>query len=898
MKITFLVFNVTGAGGTTRSVISQATALAESTAGHDVRIISVTRVADRPAYDVHERVRLDYLVDLRDRKSPRLPHLTDSSLSAAALHTRESVLVPHRWDSQFTALTDVAMDAALPKLDTDVLVTVTPGLMTSAERLVSDRIALVHQEHRSSSDRVGNLEPLLTGAARVDVVALLTEANASWLRERLGGIAPRIEVVPNPLPPGFVPRSRLDQPLIVAAGRLVPEKQFGHLIRAFAMVADELPEWRLRLFGEGRQRAMLLGTARKTGIYDRFELPSFAPDMAGEWAKASISALSSTAEGYPLVMQEAMAAGVPVVSYDCPSGPREIIDHGVNGLLVMPGSEAGLAEAFWHLAHDHSTRKRMGGAAADAAELWRPEVVARRWEEIFDEAVRARRRGGRRVAQRHRAPAVLADRSDAARGTDAVTPAQARRQLLALVATIAGDLGARWWVIPAPRPALVLPATERESFFAALAKAAVPEWASLRDPGDHGWPERRGPVGDLAPALARVATPRVALEAWPDKADGPTILSDGAGGGVGVEVQFWDRGRDGTLRAPLANGYVDAVPPHVATTTRRIESLDLPTLPIMSGARVGEVTFDVDVVYTWVDGGDPDWLAALDERRGISAELSSSSAGRARFESRDELRYSMRSVHLFAPWVRRIHLVTAGQVPDWLDPSDERINLVDHRDILPAEVLPTFNSHAIETALHRIDGLAEHFVYFNDDMLLARPLPAERFFDGSGRFAVFTAEHLVGDPAPAGRPAYVTAALHNRSLLRDAFGKTLTHHLAHAPYPLTVSAVRRTVEQFGQDIERTERSPFRTADDVSTLSSLVPHHALLTGAAYADRIDSMFVDLSSTNVSFQFDKLLQRERETMCFGDHEDYAFDVREVDRLLADFLARYFPIKAPWEK
>ncbi len=899
MKVTYLVFNLTGSGGTTRSVISQASALAALPAGHEVRIVSVTRHADHPAYEVDERVRVDYLVDVRDRARPRLPHLAEAADSIAALHIRESVLVPERWDSQFTALTDVAMDAALPKLDTDVLVTVTPGLMTGAERLVNDRIALVHQEHRSSSDRVGNLEPLLTGAARVDVVALLTEANATWLRERLGDIAPRIEVVPNPLPPGFVPRSRLDQPLIVAAGRLVPEKQFGHLIRAFAMVADELPEWRLRIFGEGRQRTMLLGTARKTGLYDRVELPSFAPDMAGEWAKASMTALSSIAEGYPLVMQESMAGGVPVVSYDCPSGPREIIDHGVNGLLVMPGSEAGLAEAFWRLARDHATRKRMGGAAADAAELWRPEVIARRWEQIFEDIVRARRRGGRRIAQHHLVPAPQPSRTEETRGTNAVTPAQARRQLLALVTTIAADLGARWWVIPGPTPALVLPATEREAFLGALAEAAVPDWACLRDPGDHGWPDRRGPVDVLAPALARVATPRVALQAWPDAAHGPTILSDRSGdGAVGVDVQFWDRGRDGTLRAPLANGYVDAVPPHVATTTRRIDGLDLPTLPIMSGARVGDVTFDIDVVYTWVHGADPAWLEALGARRGITAELSSSSSGRARFESRDELRYSMRSVFLFAPWARRIHLVTAGQVPDWLDPSDPRINLVDHRDILPAEVLPTFNSHAIETALHRIDGLAEHFIYFNDDMLLARPLPPERFFEASGRFAVFTADHLVGDPAPSGQPAYVTAALHNRGLLRDAYGKTLTHHLAHAPYPLSIDAVRRTVEEFGQDVDRTARSPFRTADDVSVLSSLAPHHALLTGAAYADRIDSMFVDLSSTNVAFQFDRLLQRERETMCFGDHEDYAFDVRDVDRQLADFLARYFPIRAPWER
>ena len=84
--------------------------------------------------------------------------------------------------------------------------------------------------------------------------------------------------------------------------------------------------------------------------------------------------------------------------------------------------------------------------------------------------------------------------------------------------------------------------------------------------------------------------------------------------------------------------------------------------------------------------------------------------------------------------MRRIHLVTAGQVPDWLDTDHPMVNLVDHAQILPAEGLPTFNSHAIETSLHRIDGLAEHFVYFNDDFLLGRPVrPGDAVHRGRAR---------------------------------------------------------------------------------------------------------------------------------------------------------------------
>ena len=115
----------------------------------------------------------------------------------------------------------------------------------------------------------------------------------------------------------------------------------------------------------------------------------------------------------------------------------------------------------------------------------------------------------------------------------------------------------------------------------------------------------------------------------------------------------------------------------------------------------------------------------------------------------------MRSVHLFAPWVRTIHLVTAGQRPDWLADDaalDGRVRVVDHREILPADALPTFNSQAIETALHRVPGLAEHFVYLNDDVFLGRAARPELFFSPGGGFAAFVGDGR-GRAAGDGRQA-------------------------------------------------------------------------------------------------------------------------------------------------
>ena len=393
-------------------------------------------------------------------------------------------------------------------------------------------------------------------------------------------------------------------------------------------------------------------------------------------------------------------------------------------------------------------------------------------------------------------------------------------------------------------------------------------------------------------------TPRVVLEPWPESSGGASLL----GQGCAVEVQFWDEAVGGDLVATLPNPYVVRTPRGTATATRHVDGLDVPTLPLMTHPTLAETTVPVDVVYTWVDGGDPEWferqqqrLASWADRSG--AATSKASSGRARFESRDELRYSLRSLHLFAPWVRTIHLVTDQQVPDWLDASHPRVNVVDHRDILPADALPTFNSHAIESALHKIPGLAEHFVYFNDDMLLGRPLGPETFFDAAGRFAVFTSSHLVGLGEPHGQPAYITAALRNRWLLEEAFGVAVTHHLVHAPYPQRVSVLAEVAERFSREVGATAHAPFRSETDVSMVSSLAPHYGLMTGTAYEATIENAFVDLATANVGLVLQQAAQRQQDVLCLGDTHDYAIEMAKVDRLLAGFFERYLPIAAPWE-
>lgn len=870
MRLAFVVFNLDGMGGTSRSAITQANALASLPhEQHDVRLVSITRSADAPHYDIDQRIAVQYLADVRD---------------APALHDRPSVLVPPRWDGQFSALTDAAMLEALPRIDADVVVTVTPALLAAAAQLVPRTAVLVHQEHRSSSDRTSGLEPLLAFAPRADVVAMLTPSTADWLRDQLGEVCPEIVVMPNPLPLGFTPRSNLDQPLIVSAGRLVMEKQFGQLVQAFSEVADRLPDWRLRIHGDGPARAEIRRQVRKLGLYDRVELPGSTTDMAGEWAKAGIAALTSRAEGFPLVVQEAMAAGVPVASFDSPSGPREIIEHEVNGLLVAQGSTAGMASALLRLATDDDLRRRLGAGARASSAQYDAHDLAARWTRVFEDA-RARR-GTARPAP------VSVERPD--RTVTDTTPAQARTTVLAAAAGIARSVSDTWFVIPAhesAEPTVVLPMEARDRFLAGLADAALPAYLSLVDPPTAGWPERRGPVAALAADLRRGRRSRMVLEPWPDAG----VL----GQGCGVAVEFWEESPDGELVAPGTNRYAHRIPRGAPTVDAEVEGVPVRTLPLMAEPTVNECRFPVDVVYTWVDGADDAWNDARERRLAAltGTALTRESSGRARFLSRDELRYSMRSVHLFAPWVRRIHLVTAGQVPAWLDTGHPQVQVVDHRDILPADALPTFNSHAIETSLHRLPDLAEHFIYFNDDMLLGRPLRPETFFSPGGLFATFLSDTAVGLDHRSGAAPYLKAAINNRDLLREAFGVVLTTNLAHAPYPHRRSVLEEVSARFPEPLAATARSPFRSDTDVSMLSSLGQHYGLLTGRSYVGEAALEFVNLSRGDVSRRLRHLLRREQDFICLGDHHDHALDEATLARLVAEWFVEYFPVAAPWE-
>jgi glycosyltransferase involved in cell wall biosynthesis len=387
MHISFLIHNAYGIGGTIRTTYNLARRLGER---HDVEIVSVFRHRDDPVFDVGPRVRLRHLVDLRTN-SP-------SYDGADADHARPARVFPGTEGRyrQYSALTDRRIAEHLKRLDCDVVVGTRPGLNTHIAREARRGPVRVGQEHLTLSTHSPGLKRELRGCyPRLDAVITVTEADARTYREQLRLPGVRIEAVPNSVPEPLLPPADGTGKWVVAAGRLAPVKRYDLLIRAFEKVSAERPDWRLRIYGGGAQHGKLRALIDTLGLYNHVFLMGPAHPLDPEWAKGSIAAVTSSLESFGMTIVEAMRCGLPVVATDCPHGPAEIIDDGVDGRLVPAGDVGAIAGALLELINDDELRRRMGRAALADSARFDPSRVAGRYEDLFSGLVaRGALRGG------------------------------------------------------------------------------------------------------------------------------------------------------------------------------------------------------------------------------------------------------------------------------------------------------------------------------------------------------------------------------------------------------------------------------------------------------------------------------------------------------------------------
>lgn len=333
---------------------------------------------------------------------------------------------------------------------------------------------------------------------------------------------------------------------------------------------------------------------------------------------------------------------------------------------------------------------------------------------------------------------------------------------------------------------------------------------------------------------------------------------------------------------------------------------------------VADVDFPIDLVCMWVDGDDPAWVERRDRRlrslhQHADVDVTDEAVDTRLFRTRDELRYALRSIDVWAPFIRHVYLVTDDQTPDWLDRSAPGLTVVDHRDILPADALPTFNSNAIDTGLHRIPGLTEHFLVTNDDMLFIGEVMAEDFFEANGAPRLFMSRVRIpmGDPV-RDQPAVDAAARMNRDLIQQRHGRAVTQKFKHIMIPQRVSIRRRLEDAYAEHVDRTARHPFRDQHDLA-FSHLCLYEALVTGEGLIGTLPYDYVSLGSSTMPAQLDRARRNAdgSKVLCLNDsdvevvRDDFGRPVVEIevdatdrDRQVIEFLDEILPNASRWER
>lgn len=354
------------------------------------------------------------------------------------------------------------------------------------------------------------------------------------------------------------------------------------------------------------------------------------------------------------------------------------------------------------------------------------------------------------------------------------------------------------------------------------------------------------------------------------------------------------------LVAPRPNPVGEVIPePERAFARIEVNGREHPTLAAFKQTLTTDITFPVDAVYTWVDGNDPAWRASRNSYLEQAGELNPDSASSSRYANRDELLYSLRSLEMFAPFIRKVYIVTDGQVPDWLNTDQEWIQVVDHKEIFDEPgLLPVFNSHAIESQLHHIDGLSEHYLYLNDDVLFGRPVTAEHFFHPNGVAKLNPSPYRFGLGEPSVEDQPVDAAgKRNNALVQSVFGRTAVSKFKHTPIPQRRSVLWELEERFPEVFTRTAASRFRHPDDHSIPSALHHHYALLTGRAVYSRLRYAYLNLADPESFRDRSRALLDNRRFDAFCVNDTTESKDPESDRYLGDFLDQYLPLRGSFE-
>jgi glycosyltransferase involved in cell wall biosynthesis len=349
-RVVLVTWNANGPGGVARTVLNLANHLSKT---RNVEVVSVVRRGRGPKFPVSREVRITYLGDE-----------SEDVLGKLLVERPPSVVISTR--------------------------TIVHRTLT---RFGHGRHVLIGQDHLNFETRMswpwvrGVLAEALQG---LDCFAVLTEADAKDYREYWPEAPAEILVMRNATSfevAADVPS--LSTKVVLAAGRLHPVKGFPRLIEAWAPIAAEHPDWQLHICGVGPDKAELLQQIADHKMSDQVRLLGHVDDLRERMRDAAFLAMTSRAEGFPMVLIEAMSQGLPAIAFDCPRGPAEIITDGWNGRLIPDGDIAAFTEALRALINDIDLRRGMGAAALEHGRSYEMDRIGAQWEVLIDRLTEA-----------------------------------------------------------------------------------------------------------------------------------------------------------------------------------------------------------------------------------------------------------------------------------------------------------------------------------------------------------------------------------------------------------------------------------------------------------------------------------------------------------------------------
>lgn len=479
---------------------------------------------------------------------------------------------------------------------------------------------------------------------------------------------------------------------------------------------------------------------------------------------------------------------------------------------------------------------------------------------------------------------------------DSLSPLEAMVEDLLFIRTIFDRADIDFFLVHGndDRPVIAFPTTDWNRVRSALVEGMAREPFLAKTEG-----KKTGPAVLVADGLLSISPDQRSFVLYRSRVAPSGGLTYGASSGVRLEAWFW--GAD-SVTAPTESALTRFAIPRNEITFGTVErfGLEWKTIEPMFSRISADIPFDIDLVFSWVDGTDLEFQRAR-ARQMQSYVVGEGDDHEARFRQLDELRYALRSVHLFAPWIRRIFVVTDSPRPHWLAEHPKVTFVRSEEFFADPSVLPTHNSQAVESQLHHIPGIAEHFLYSNDDMFFGRAVSPSMFFSPGGVSSFIEATTRVGlGGATPERSGFENAARVNRALLEDRFGVTITRHLEHCAAPLRSSIMAELEVEFAEDFARTAASRFRSRTDISVTNSLYHYYALLTGRAVVRTdVKVKYVDTTMRAGLVQMEKLLtKRSFDMFCLNDGSFPEISAEERAVAVRSFLDDYFPIAAPWEK